>query len=81
MIRVRQAVKRLIYLSAVFTIAMAFSGCAVTPEPYEPNRPLPVGYRDKKIKADKKAAKLQSYSEFMEENEPAREVQGEWPDE
>ena len=73
--------KRLIYLSAVFTVAMAFSGCAVTPEPYEPNRPLPVGYRDKKIKADKKAAQLQSYSEFMEENQPALDVIGEWPDE
>jgi len=40
-----------------------------------------VGYRDKKIKADKKAAQLQNYSEFMEENQPALDVIGEWPDE
>jgi len=68
--------KRLIYLAAVFTVAMAFSGCAVSPEPYEPNRPLPVGFRDKKIKADKANAAIQKYSEFMEENQPALDAAG-----
>lgn len=63
-------------MSAVFTVAVAFSGCAVSPEPYEPNRPLPVGYRDKKIKADKANAVIQSYKEFMEENQPALDAQG-----
>ena len=64
--------KRLIYLSAVFTVAMAFSGCAVSPEPYEPNRPLPVGFRDKKIKADRVNAAIQSHKEFKEEQQAAR---------
>jgi len=68
--------KRLIYLAAVFTVAMAFSGCAVSPEPYEPNRPLPVGYRDKKIKADRANAAIQAHREFKEEQRAALDDAG-----
>jgi len=67
--------KRLIYLSAVFTVAVGFSGCAVPPEPYDPAQGGPRPAAIKHLHPRNKTS-LQKYSEFTEENQPALEAAG-----